>query len=86
MLVPFEGLLVGSGMLQAVGQRSNCKDPSLQSIEGLCFLSQSCPRKISLVPQFVTPRSIRSLCAPMQICIMTKPEIDPAWFRDPSAL
>jgi hypothetical protein len=28
VLVSFEGLLVGFVMLQAVGQRSNCKDPS----------------------------------------------------------
>ena len=57
--------LVVFDMLQADGQQSNCSDPSVQSIEGLCFLSQSCPRKISLFPKLVTPKSIRSVCSPI---------------------
>jgi hypothetical protein len=77
---------VGFDMLQAVGQRSNCRDPSFQSTEGLCFLSQSCPKKISLFPKLVTPKSIRSLCSPIRICRVTKPVMDPSRFHDPLAL
>ena len=71
---------------QEEGQRSKVIVPAGQSIEGLCFLSQSCPRKTSPLPRFVTPKSILSEWSPTLTSKDTNPVIDPSRFGDPSAL
>lgn len=69
-----------------LGQRVMWTFPVIQSILGLCSLSQECPRMRSCFPSCVTASTARSACVPIWRTATTASEISPASLAVPSML